>query len=48
VTDFVTGERIFHQKFGYGRIIEVDGNKLTIEFEKAGQKRVAADFVERH
>ena len=47
-TDFVTGERIFHQKFGYGRIVEVDGNKLTIEFEKAGQKRVAADFVERH
>ena len=46
-TDFVTGDRIFHQKFGYGRIVEVDGNKLTIDFEKAGQKRVAADFVER-
>jgi ATP-dependent DNA helicase UvrD/PcrA len=46
-TDFMEGERVFHQKFGYGRIVEVDGNKLTIDFEKAGQKRVAADFVER-
>ena len=46
-TDFKTGERIFHQKFGYGTITQVDGNKLTIDFEKAGEKRVAADFVER-
>ncbi len=48
ITDYVKGERVFHQKFGYGAILEVDGNKLTIEFEKAGEKRVAADFVERH
>ena len=47
-TDYVKGERVFHQKFGYGAILEVDGNKLTIDFEKAGEKRVAADFVERH
>ncbi len=46
-TDFRKGERIFHQKFGYGQITQVDGNKLTIDFEKAGEKRVAADFVER-
>ncbi|MEQ8824946.1 MAG: UvrD-helicase domain-containing protein [Filomicrobium sp.] len=46
-TDFKEGERIFHQKFGYGHITQVDGNKLTIDFEKAGEKRVAADFVER-
>ncbi|MBU1210996.1 MAG: UvrD-helicase domain-containing protein [Alphaproteobacteria bacterium] len=48
ITDYVKGERVFHQKFGYGAILEVDGNKLTIDFEKAGEKRVAADFVERH
>ncbi|MCH9806836.1 MAG: UvrD-helicase domain-containing protein [Alphaproteobacteria bacterium] len=48
VTDFKLGERIFHQKFGYGAITSVDGNKLTIDFEHAGEKKVAADFVERH
>jgi DNA helicase-2/ATP-dependent DNA helicase PcrA len=47
-SDYGVGERIFHQKFGYGRISSVDGNKLTIEFEKAGQKRVLDSFVERH
>jgi DNA helicase-2/ATP-dependent DNA helicase PcrA len=47
-SDYATGERVFHQKFGYGRIAAVDGNKLTIDFEKAGQKRVLDSFVERH
>ncbi len=45
---FAMGERVFHMKFGYGAIIGIDGNKLTIEFEKAGQKRVLDSFVERH
>ena len=44
---FKTGERVFHQKFGYGRVTEVDGNKLTVAFEKAGEKRVVESFVER-
>jgi DNA helicase-2/ATP-dependent DNA helicase PcrA len=39
------GMRIFHQKFGYGKIIVVDGDKLEIAFEKAGQKKVMASFV---
>jgi DNA helicase-2/ATP-dependent DNA helicase PcrA len=43
---FSLNQRVFHQKFGYGLISEIDGNKLTIEFEKAGQKRVVASFVE--
>jgi DNA helicase II / ATP-dependent DNA helicase PcrA len=43
---FALGQRVFHQKFGYGRISEVEGNKLTVEFEKAGQKKVVASFVE--
>jgi DNA helicase II / ATP-dependent DNA helicase PcrA len=43
---FSLGQRVFHQKFGYGAISEIDGNKLTVEFEKAGQKKVVASFVE--
>jgi ATP-dependent DNA helicase UvrD/PcrA len=41
------GMRVFHQKFGYGRITQVDGNKLTVDFDKAGQKKVVDSFVER-
>jgi DNA helicase II / ATP-dependent DNA helicase PcrA len=45
---YATGERVFHDKFGYGRISAVEGNKLTVEFEKAGIKHVVDSFVERH
>jgi DNA helicase-2/ATP-dependent DNA helicase PcrA len=45
---FDPGERVFHQKFGYGHVTRVDGNKLTIDFEHAGEKRVIDSFVERH
>ncbi|MDH3580716.1 MAG: UvrD-helicase domain-containing protein [Hyphomicrobiales bacterium] len=45
---YQTGERIFHQKFGYGSISQIDGNKLTVDFEKAGRKKVVDSFVERH
>jgi DNA helicase II / ATP-dependent DNA helicase PcrA len=41
------GERVFHQKFGYGLVAEIDGNKLTVDFDKAGRKRVVDSFVER-
>ncbi len=41
------GARVFHQKFGYGRVTHVDGNKLTIDFDKAGEKRVLDSFIER-
>ena len=44
---FKLGERVFHMKFGYGEISHVDGNKLTIDFEKAGRKKVVDSFVER-
>jgi DNA helicase-2/ATP-dependent DNA helicase PcrA len=47
-TNFKLGERVFHQKFGYGAITEIDGNKLTVEFEKAGSKRVVDSFLEKH
>ncbi len=44
---YAVGERVFHLKFGYGEIVAVDGNKLTIAFDKAGQKRVMDNYVER-
>ena len=43
---FSRGDRVFHQKFGPGTVAIVDGNKLTVEFDKAGQKRVVDSFVE--
>ncbi|MGA2568084.1 MAG: UvrD-helicase domain-containing protein [Pseudolabrys sp.] len=46
-SSFAAGDRVFHQKFGNGNIIAVDGNKLTIRFDKAGEKRVVDSFVER-
>jgi DNA helicase-2/ATP-dependent DNA helicase PcrA len=42
---FAVGDRIFHQKYGYGRVDRVDGNKLDIAFEKAGNKKVLDSFV---
>jgi DNA helicase-2/ATP-dependent DNA helicase PcrA len=44
---YKAGERVFHQKFGYGHVKIVDGNKLTVAFEKAGEKRVIDTFVAR-
>ncbi len=41
------GIRVFHQKFGYGRVTSVEGEKLTISFDKAGEKKVMAAFVEK-
>ncbi len=42
---FSVGDRVFHQKFGNGNISSIEGNKLTIDFDKAGQKRVLDGFV---
>ncbi len=44
---YVVGERVFHDKFGYGEVIEVEGNKLMVAFEKADTKRVIDSFVKR-
>ena len=43
--DLSLGLRVFHQKFGYGVIAEIEGNKLEIDFEQAGRKRVMDSFV---
>ncbi|HEY4981876.1 MAG TPA: UvrD-helicase domain-containing protein [Pseudolabrys sp.] len=47
VSAFAVGARVFHQKFGNGNVTAVDGNKLTIKFDHAGEKRVVDSFVER-
>ncbi|TCU25547.1 Rep family ATP-dependent DNA helicase [Rhizobium azibense] len=44
---FQMGDRVFHLKFGNGNITGIEGNKLTIDFDRAGQKRVLDGFVER-
>ena len=44
---FTEGERVFHQKFGPGVVAMVDGNKLTVDFDKAGRKMVVASFMQR-
>ncbi len=44
---YEVGDRVFHQKFGNGNITHVEGNKLTVDFDQAGEKRVIDSFVER-
>ncbi len=43
---FKIGDRVFHQKFGYGLVEEIDGPKLAIAFDKAGLKKVLDSFLE--
>ena len=45
-SDFTVGGRVLHMKFGPGTVEAVDGNKLTVEFDKAGRKMVLDSFVE--
>ncbi|RBI87395.1 DNA helicase II [Rhodosalinus halophilus] len=45
VAAYAVGERVFHQKFGYGAVTAIEGDKLEVEFEKAGSKKVVARFV---
>jgi DNA helicase-2/ATP-dependent DNA helicase PcrA len=44
---YEAGSRVFHQKFGYGRVVAVEGNKLLVDFDKAGSKRVMDGFVQK-
>jgi len=45
VSVFSEGDRVFHQKFGYGSIISVEGDKLGVRFDKAGEKHVVGRFL---
>lgn len=44
---YALGDRVFHLKFGYGDVKSIEGNKLTIDFEKAGTKKVLESFVKK-
>jgi len=45
VSSFTVGDRVFHQKFGYGGIVAVEGDKLDVAFDKAGSKKVVGKFL---
>ncbi len=45
VAAFGLGDRVFHRKFGYGAVIAIEGEKLSVAFEKAGEKKVIASYV---
>jgi len=47
VGGFAVGARVFHLKFGYGTVTEVEDNKLAIRFDVAGDKKVMDAYVER-
>ncbi len=40
------GARVFHIKFGYGRIVAIDGDKFDINFEKSSRKTILSNFIE--
>ncbi|WP_426012627.1 ATP-dependent helicase [Caulobacter sp. DWR2-3-1b2] len=46
-SDHKRGDRVFHVKFGYGKVTAVEGNKLSVSFDKAGDKKVIDSFVEK-
>ncbi|OAM76068.1 ATP-dependent helicase [Devosia elaeis] len=46
-SSYALGDRVFHLKFGYGEIMSIEGNKLTIDFEKAGTKKVLESFISK-
>ena len=45
VVAFTIGDRVFHKKFGYGEVMEIEGDKLAIEFDHSGLKKLVAGFV---
>ena len=42
---FEIGARVFHQKFGYGRVVAADGQKVTVNFDHSGAKKVVDSFL---
>ena len=46
-SDYRRGDRVFHITVGYGKVKGVEGNQLTVEFDKAGEKKVIDSFVEK-
>lgn len=46
VDEFAVGNRVFHQKYGYGRVMDVNGESLSIHFDKAGDRAVHVSYVD--
>ncbi|MFT3995928.1 MAG: UvrD-helicase domain-containing protein [Asticcacaulis sp.] len=44
---YTVGTRVFHTKFGYGQVVSSDGNKLVVDFDVSGEKKVIDSFVEK-
>ena len=44
---FKIGSRVFHETFGYGKILKIEGNKLEIWFDQAGHKKLMKDYVKK-
>lgn len=44
-SDFSMGDRVFHDKFGYGEVTSIDGNKLVINFEMGSERKVMDSFI---
>jgi DNA helicase-2/ATP-dependent DNA helicase PcrA len=45
LASFTEGDRVFHPKFGYGAVTGVEGDKLSVMFDKAGAKHIVARFA---
>ncbi|MFN4131084.1 MAG: DNA helicase II, partial [Paracoccaceae bacterium] len=45
ISAFTIGDRVFHQKFGYGKVTDIEGDKLDVDFEHSGPKKLVARFV---
>ncbi len=45
LASFTMGERVFHQKFGYGAVIGIEGDKVEVDFDKAGVKKVVSQYL---
>lgn len=45
VSPFDVDDRVFHDKFGYGTVIDTEGDKVAVRFDKAGDKRLVAGFL---
>lgn len=41
------GSRVFHETFGYGKVLKIEGNKLEIWFDQAGHKKLLKDYVRK-
>ena len=44
-TQLANGIKIFHQKYGYGYIIDIDGDVAIVKFDKSSQKQVFIKYL---